>query len=131
MCGKPLHQPLRQIVLSRGDRADRPHHFRLLAGFRQITAGTGIHRPLDVLRRFVDGNQDDARLGMGGEDPAGHLDAVHVRQHAIHQRDVRAQGFEQFQRLGAVARLAHDLHVAFPVQRADETQGDHEVVIDD
>ena len=53
--------------------------------------------------------QDDDDVGVGGHDPAGGLDAVHLRHVDVHQHQGRVQPVDQLDRLGTARRLAGEL----------------------
>src|SRR4051795_4565870 len=109
------------------DRADELGHRARLEG---VAARAGVEPAVEQLRVAVAGVEDDAELGLAGEQRPRQLDAAPVRELDVHDRDVRHGVLDEVQPGGDVAGGAQDLH-ALPLQQRREALAHGLVVVDD
>jgi hypothetical protein len=121
----------RQLSVARRHRADRLDQPRRRGVLEQEAAGSGPDRVVDVLVEIERRQHEDAGGVAPGEQPARRLDAVQSRHPHVHQHDVRPAQAREFDRLGAVRGLGHDVHVLLGVEDHAEAAPDQGLVVGD
>jgi hypothetical protein len=116
------------LILAISAESARRHQLRGRGDVERAGAERAEHLADVVLRRGGD-DQDRARRGL--HDPAGRLDAVHVRHVQVHQHQVGAVAGAQAHRLGAVARHPQHLVLAAGRDRPAQRLGGHRDIVGD
>jgi len=117
----------RAVARRRGvDRADDLVDARVL---EHVAARAGVDRVEDLRLLRERREDDDARLGHLGGDPARRLDAVDTGHREVHKDDVGPEADRRLDALGAVRRAGDDLDPFDALDDALEALADHDMVV--
>src|SRR3954447_12694042 len=113
-----------------GDALDGADELGHRSGLEGVAAGARVEAVVELLGVAVAGVEDDAEIGLAGEQRPRQLDAAPVRELDIDDRDVGHGVLDEVEPRGDVAGGAQDLHpLALQQRREALTHG--LVVVDD
>ena len=97
-----------------GHDPDPGHQLFLRGVLEQEAAGASSESFVHVFIEVEGRQHEHSRRALTAiHDPAGRLDAVHVRHADVHEHDIRIEFARQGDRLAAVRGLANDIDVGF------------------
>ena len=115
-----LRHGRREERLARGDDADRREQVLGRLVLENEAARAHAQRLEDVLVEVERREDEHARRGIGGEDPARRLETVELGHANVHQDTVGCEARGLVDRLEPVARLGDDLDVALAIEQHAE-----------
>ena len=104
---------------------------QFLAGgaFEHVALGSGLQRLVNIGVPVKGGQHQHARAGVLAADFDGGLNAVLDRHTQVHQHQIRLAFAVEVHGLVAVGRFAHNHHVGFRVDQADQPHADDKMVV--
>jgi hypothetical protein len=122
------HAGIERAVAGRR-RVDRADDLVDAGVLEHVAARAGVDRVEDLRLLGERREDDDARLGHLGGDPARRRDAVDAGHREVHEDDVGSQADRRLDALGAVRRARDDLDPVDAVDDALEALADHDMVV--
>ncbi len=113
------------------DGADRPDELAGLGVLEEEAARPGAQGGERVLVEVERREDDDARPGLGGDDPLRRLDAVRAGHAHVHEHDVRRERGRLRDARLAVPGLADDLDVVLGGEDHAEAHAQQGLVVDE